>query len=68
MSLGSMLHQPSLIKVRKNRSESFYVPPQISESLIEKSVKHHAHKDKFNHSLHFKDRGMIRNMISAGLI
>ena len=60
--------KPSFIRPRMNRSESLYVPPQISESLIEKSVVNHAHKDKFNHSMHLKDRGMMRNMVAAGMI
>ena len=31
-------------------------------------MKNHGHKDKFNHSIHLKDRGLMRSMISAGMI
>jgi hypothetical protein len=51
------------------RSESLYIPPNISDSLIEKSTKR-VHKGAINvdHSLNLKERGMARSLISAGLI
>ncbi len=55
------------MSARMMRSESLYVPPTISESLIEKTVKN-IHKEDFDHSAYIKDRGLMRSMISAGLI
>lgn len=52
---------------RMMRSESLYVPPTISESLIEKTVKK-TQMDKYDHSAYIKERGMMRGMIAAGLI
>ena len=51
------------------RSESLYVPPKISDSLIEKSSKMiHKGSMNYDHSLNLKERGMARSLISAGLI
>ena len=51
------------------RSESLYVPPKISDSLIEKTSKMiHKGSLNFDHSLNLKERGMARSLIAAGMI
>ena len=50
------------------RSESLYIPPKISESLIEKTVKKIKRTGVYDHSVNLKERGMARSLISAGLI
>lgn len=52
---------------RVNRSESLYVPPQISEQLIEKATAKQK-KGKIDHTLFLKERGSLRHMINAGEI
>ena len=51
------------------RSESLYVPPKISDSLILKTTRR-IHKGglNFDHSINLKERGMSRSLIAAGLI
>ncbi len=47
---------------RMNRSGSAYIPPQISESVLEKSEKF----VKTDSALFLKDRGILRYMLQQG--
>jgi hypothetical protein len=47
---------------RTNRSESLYVPPQISDKLVEKATAK-VKKGKIDHAYCFKERGTLRHML-----
>ncbi len=51
-------------EARPNRSGSSFVPPLISEQLIEKVQKEK--KGKVDHAVHLKQRGLLRHMLQAG--
>jgi hypothetical protein len=52
---------------RVNRSDSVYVPPYISEGLIQKVTKKAA-KGKYDESVYLKERGALRHLIQIGQI
>jgi len=47
------------VRKRVNRSGSVYIPPKITESVLEKSEKH----VKTDSSRFLKERGILRYMI-----
>ena len=51
---------------RVNRSGSLYIPPKISDQLIQKTQKQK--RGKVDHTMYLKERGTIRDMILQGEI
>lgn len=49
------------------RSESLYIAPTISDKLVQ-TVSKQQRKGKIDHSIHLKERGMLRHLIQAGEI